>query len=115
MKKRLFNKLTSQTYGVTPKMYKWFVQNNSKALAKWYGNEIKNPINFSVDEQIKFIKKHTKRTVKRIKFLIKHFPHYCDEKSIYIRIERNCGIQIDKSIIRAVETNDYASVLENEL
>ena len=115
MKKRLFNKLTSGTYGVTPKMYKWFVQNNSKAWAKWYGDEIKRPISFSVDEQIKFIKKHTKRTVKQIKFLIRHFPHSCDEKTIYIYIDRNYTMQFDKSTIKIAETRDYASVLKNYL
>ncbi len=107
MRKRLFNKLTSLTYGVTPKMHKWFVQNNSKA----FGNEIKHPINFSLDEQIKFIKKDAKRKVKQIKFLIKYFPHSCDEKSIYIYIDRICTIQFDKSKIEAVETNNYIPVL----
>lgn len=111
MRKRLFKKLTSGTYGMTPKMYKWFVQNNSIALAKWYGDEIKRQINFSLDEQIKFIKKDAKRKVKQIKFLIKYFPHYCDEKSIYICTERNCKMQFDKSIIEAVETNNYMPVL----
>lgn len=115
MKKRLFNKLTSVTYGVTPKMDKWFVQNNSKALAEWYGDKIKHPINFSVDEQIKFIKKHAKRTVKQIKFLIRHFSHSCDEKSVYIYIDSVCTMQFDKSVFKVVKTNDYVSVLENEL
>lgn len=115
MKKRLFNKLMSPTYGSpTPKMDQWLLQNNLKR----YGNEIKNPIIFSLDEQMKFNKKHCKRTVKQIKILCNHFKHHSDENFVYIDIgqmwEGLAGftIQYSKLFFKAVETNNYAFKLE---
>ena len=117
MKKRLFNKLMSPTYGLTPKMDRWLCQN----YLKRYGNDIKNPINFSLDEQMKFNKKHCKRTVKRIKILCKHFKHHSDENSIYIDTKRmweglaGYSIQFSKLFFKAVETNDYTLKTSSEL
>lgn len=109
MKKRLFNKLMSPTYGLTPKMDRWLWQN----CLKRDGIDIKNPIIFSLDEQLKFNKKHCKRTVKRIKILCKHFKHYSDENSIHIETKRmweglgEYSMQFSKLFFKAVETNDY--------